>query len=530
MKTDYVIVGSGLAAVGAAKALIDNGIKPTIFDCGKTLPGSLDFLKNKLPTVDLQDWNESEVESIMNNPPNKENFFSIPKKLVFGSDFFIGTPSQDYKIKIKNKMIPPFSRAFGGLSNGWGAASLPQSKYDICDWPLELDEILYHYEKVIMDLPFSGAQDGLNEEFPILKKEINSLKLSAQDEWLIKVLDKGRSIQKGRYVFGQARLLIQADTNSGNVCKYCSLCEDGCKYGLIYKASDSFMKWLQEDKIDYIPNVIIKSYEENQNGKVVLSFEDIDAKLKTILCKRVFIAAGAVPSSKIFLESNNNPQLKLKIKTRGGYVLPVWRIKGFKNTKNMNSEPGVFMEFRGNGIENWAHVQISSSNKLLEDRLTNGFLSWPIVNIFVKFVLRHLVILLVNFHSNHSGHYEISLDKKDNSIISNYKSNKILSKNFTSSLFQISRTLLPIGIIPLPFFRINSGTYHVGSSIPMKKNPKKESETDTEGRPNSSEKIHFVDSSIFPNLPGTTIGILSMANAHRIVSNVLKVHNKFEND
>ena len=124
MKADFIIVGTGLAAVGAAKALIDKGIKPTVLDSGKTLPGSLRFIKNKLKNINLADWYESDSKRSSKNLSSDRNFFSIPKKLVFGSDFFIGSHTKDYKIKIQDKMIPPFSRALGGLSNGWGAASL----------------------------------------------------------------------------------------------------------------------------------------------------------------------------------------------------------------------------------------------------------------------------------------------------------------------------------------------------------------------------------------------------------------------
>ena len=49
----------------------------------------------------------------------------------------------------------------------------------------------------------------------------------------------------------------------------------------------------------------------------------------------------------------------------------------------------------------------------------------------------------------------------------------------------------------------------------MSKTPN-EFETDTLGQLNGFENLHIVDSSVLPNLPSTTIGILSMANAYRI--------------
>jgi choline dehydrogenase-like flavoprotein len=49
----------------------------------------------------------------------------------------------------------------------------------------------------------------------------------------------------------------------------------------------------------------------------------------------------------------------------------------------------------------------------------------------------------------------------------------------------------------------------------MRENPG-EYETDRLGRPGGWERIHVVDSSVFPSIPATTITMSVMANAHRI--------------
>ena len=54
----------------------------------------------------------------------------------------------------------------------------------------------------------------------------------------------------------------------------------------------------------------------------------------------------------------------------------------------------------------------------------------------------------------------------------------------------------------------------------MNKNPKNKFETDILGRISGWDNIHIIDSSIFPSLPGTTIGLLAMANATRIATEV----------
>jgi len=52
----------------------------------------------------------------------------------------------------------------------------------------------------------------------------------------------------------------------------------------------------------------------------------------------------------------------------------------------------------------------------------------------------------------------------------------------------------------------------------MRENPIEDTETNLLGNPKDWNNIHVIDSSVFPSLPATTIGLLSMANASRIAS------------
>jgi choline dehydrogenase-like flavoprotein len=43
-------------------------------------------------------------------------------------------------------------------------------------------------------------------------------------------------------------------------------------------------------------------------------------------------------------------------------------------------------------------------------------------------------------------------------------------------------------------------------------------QTDALGRPHGLERVHLVDSSVFPSIPATTITLSVMANAYRIAT------------
>ena len=62
-------------------------------------------------------------------------------------------------------------------------------------------------------------------------------------------------------------------------------------------------------------------------------------------------------------------------------------------------------------------------------------------------------------------------------------------------------------------------SFHYGGSLPMRAHPSG-LESDVLGRPYGSQRVHVVDSSIFPSIAGTTIAFTAMANAHRIATEV----------
>ena len=50
-----------------------------------------------------------------------------------------------------------------------------------------------------------------------------------------------------------------------------------------------------------------------------------------------------------------------------------------------------------------------------------------------------------------------------------------------------------------------------------------ELEADVLGRPSAWERVHLVDSSVFPSVPATTVTFSAMANAHRIATIAAKL-------
>jgi choline dehydrogenase-like flavoprotein len=60
-------------------------------------------------------------------------------------------------------------------------------------------------------------------------------------------------------------------------------------------------------------------------------------------------------------------------------------------------------------------------------------------------------------------------------------------------------------------------SYHSGGTFPMCQSPGR-LETDALGQLPGLPGVHFVDASVLPSIPATTITLTVMANAHRIAT------------
>lgn len=514
------VIGSGLSALGAIKALVKQGIKPTVIDVGERLDPDRESRAARLANVCPDQWTAADREWLNLNPTVKSGS-GIPKKLIFGSDYFYGSSKREAPIQPEGN-LPPFSYALGGLSAGWGAAVLPPQACDLQDWPVSAEELTRYCEIVLQGLPYSAVDDGLSTDFDILSLKPVPIRLGRAGKTLLGWLAAKAKVEKGKFLFGQARLLVNGGNGSEpSACRYCGQCSSGCAYGAIYKAGDEILSLHRQGLIDYMPGQLVDRMEEGSDEARIF-IRELNGGNTEMRFDRVFLAAGAVNSTRIVMKSLGMFDYPLDLKTRGGYVLPVLSLRGLpRDWPSCNTQPEVFFEFRGKN-QHWVHAQVALENELLVQKLGGGKPGNVVLSKFREFLLKRLFIVLVNYHSDHSGAYELRLKKgqgieQEDYLHSVHKKSLPQAPVLYSSATTLLSNLLKLACVPLfPFAKLNSGSYHVGGTLPMKTLPHAWNETDILGRPNGWKRIHVVDTSVFPSLPGTTVGLLTMANAFRI--------------
>jgi hypothetical protein len=176
--------------------------------------------------------------------------------------------------------------------------------------------------------------------------------------------------------------------------------------------------------------------------------------------------------------------------------------------------------------DHWVHVQMIPMNEMVATmsplpwvRSVHGQRLWAPL-------LRRVMLGWCGMHSDHSCSLELRLLKTaeaDTLSIALNVSDKA-RREARLAARRLARVSRRAGIYFQPrvirFSNPGSGT-HCGSSFPMRARPAAAFETDGLGRPFGWRRVHAIDASVLPSIPGTTLAFPVMANAVRIADQAL---------
>ncbi len=514
-----VIIGSGPSGISAAWALIKQGRNVTMLDVGEELEPENESLRSKLASDEPNQWQIDDI----NLYTSLKRSGNIDGATPYGSDLLFRDSVHFFDDEQDNNptgLKPSFAK--GGLSNGWGSAILPYRQEDMTDWPESVKELSSHYEAIREFMPMAAKVDDLHALFPMQKiAENSSLPLSSQAKALLDRLNKKKEkLNQSSIYFGQAR-----QAASSKDCRKCGMCLYGCPYGIVYNTRQTLAKLLKSPSFKYKKGYYVERLEERKD-QVQLLVQDTSNNQELLLsAKRVFVACGVLPTSKLILNSLEYYNKPILIKDSQQFFLPLlhtWHTGKNPSKEETNSLVQLFIEILDpNTNEKTSHIQIYTFNDLyaLDIRKRFGHFSKflkPLINLLSQ----RLIVAQGFLHSDHSDGIEVRLNKNgDNTSLQLKKRNNNRSARAVSTARnKLSKLALMSGLLPLlPLIRYGNvgSSFHCGSTFPMRDNPTG-IESDTLGRPAGLKRVFIVDASVLPSIPATTITLSVMANAHRI--------------
>ena len=304
---------------------------------------------------------------------------------------------------------------------------------------------------------------------------------------------------------------------------YCRHCLDGCPYGHIYNAAQTIEELRREGLIEYRSGVHVDRVSESGGEVLIEATALAGGPGITLRTRRAFLAAGAI-STTVILRRSGLLGARAEVADSQALYLPfLWAGR----TGRTGREPGHTLAQTMIVLDdpsvsaNPIHMALYTYNEGLSERAraSHPKLS-ALLGPTLDSITRRLAIGICFFHSDDSDRVASIWEQRDESV----RLDPVLNPTTPATVkrFQraLRRSLGRIGLIPvsaLGEIAPPGGGYHYGASIPMSSSPGF-GESDTLGRPSAMQRIHIVDGSCFPSVPGGAITFSTMANSHRIAT------------
>lgn len=519
----HCVIGSGPAGVACTSALLDCGMKVLMLDAGLRLEPERERIVERLRMTAPEAWEPGLVASIKENMESGSK--GIPLKMSFGSDFPYRAAEKLIAYEGAEVGLRP-SLAEGGFSTVWGAAMMPYAQRDLTGWPITMAQLAPHYKAVLKWVKLAGGHDDLEEEFPLYTGQPGMLQTSRQAVHFLTNLNKHRAaLRKAHVCFGRARVGVNAD------CVHCGLCMYGCPYGYIYNSADTLRELMRNGNFEYRPNVIVTSLRESAAAVTVEYYDRETGRKAQIEARRVHLAGGAIPTTRILLESEQVYDTELRIKDSQYFLVPLLFAKGTPGVRkeSLHTLSQIFLEIQDEQVSpHTVHLQVYSYNDLITGAIRKSLGPLALGNVAVRLLEERLMIVQAYLHSDHSPQIAAVLQKQTQKQATEEPAlfkmrpewNPQTRPAIRRVLGKLFRHARHFGAVPLaPMLQIGQPGrgFHSGSTFPMRERPG-QFESDTLGRPYGWQRVHAVDSTVFPTIPATTITFSVMANAHRIAS------------
>jgi choline dehydrogenase-like flavoprotein len=513
------VVGSGAAGVACAHALVTRGLPVTLLDAGIELEAHLRTIVDDLRSKPPGEWDRHALEAVRR--PIKLTPRGISWKSSFGSAFPYCDTTGHVRIECHG-VEGAASLAKGGLSNVWGGATLPYRASDLADWPIDVEVLRPHYEAVAELLGIVGAKDRLEEEFPLYGPVAQPLRPSRQAAALMADLESAaETLRTGGYLFGHSRLAVAASH-----CRYCGLCQYGCPYRLVYNAASTLERLRERADFSYRPDVIVEEVVESGSSVRILGVSRSTGARVQYDGARVFLASGALPTTKILLASLHAYDTPVTMRDSQSFVFPMMRFRGTPGVldESLYTLAQVFLELADPALtERVIHLQLCTYNHNYLDALRDmlgplhALSRWAVPG-----VMGRLLTVQGFLHSDDSARIRTTLrrDGARSTLVLEAMPNPQSRRVIEGVLASLRRHRGCFRAVPLSrILRVRDpgGSFHVGGTFPMRATPGP-FESDRLGRPCGLERVHAVDATVFPTIPGLPILYSIAANAHRIAT------------
>jgi choline dehydrogenase-like flavoprotein len=202
---------------------------------------------------------------------------------------------------------PVLSFARGGLAEAWTGGSYELRDEELADFPFDGAALRPHYDTVARRIGVTGTGDDIRRFSPLSATYLEPLALDEHSASLHRRYDgRRRALNAAGFYLGRSRVaVLSGDLGARRACGELGRCLWGCPRGSLYAPSLTLAELLLHPRFTYRPGLLVRRLLIGAGGRVagvIAAHLEGGAEVQ-LRAERVVLAAGALPTTRIYLET-----------------------------------------------------------------------------------------------------------------------------------------------------------------------------------------------------------------------------------
>lgn len=531
---DFIVVGSGPAAVQAAQTLVEAGVNVAMIDVGNLSSSD----ENLVPDLDYEKIRKEEKDQF--RFLLGENFETIPL-----DDNMVGaqlTPQRKHMIKDIDRFLPLKSDTFfpmeslgyGGLGAGWGLGCYVYSEGELKKTGLNPDQFKDAYQVVADRIGISCNNDDTQPYTTAhLKRVLRPLEMDNSVKKIYnKYLHKKKYYNNKQIYIGATPLALLSEDFLGRTkTSYHDMDFYTDRGQTAYRAWITVEMLKEKSNFSYIDKMLLLSISES-NEKPVLNILNTSSLEKEIFtCNKLLLATGPLGNARIVLRSFENKLQRLPLLCNPYAYVPCININMLGKTLDRfktSMAQAIMIYDKGNTADNIVTTTFYTYRSLMLYKLIKeaplGFADGRAI---MNYLQSAFVIAGIHHPDLPTNNKYLELHKDPDQItgdilFAEFKLTEAEDKEVKDNEKYIRKILRSFGCFPIQ--RIDPGigsSIHYGGTLPFSEDGSIGT-TAKDGHLNGFSNVYIADGSAFTFLSAKGITFTLMANAHLVALNSLK--------
>jgi choline dehydrogenase-like flavoprotein len=525
------VVGSGPSGVHFTLTLLRKGYEVTLVDVGNPRPSPV------APELTFRGLKENLDDPVRYFLGERFQGVVLPHP---GREYYGLPPSKEYVLRApagfaydSRGFEPFFGFSQGGIAEVWTGGCYPFNDDELAEFPFRYAELGPCYGEVARRIGVCGAEDDLTRFFPLHDGLLDPLELDRHSAVLFAEYERKKhrlNESLGCYL-GRTRVaVLSRDLAGRKKCAYLGRCLWGCPIDAFYTPSLTLAECRAFPNFHYLPGLRATHFRmDARRCATHLAVAAADgAGVEEIPIETLVLAAGALPTSRIYLESfyrATGEVLELHGLMDNRQILVPFvnlRLAGQPYIADSYQYHQVGMGFALGAPEEYVHAQVTT----LKTAMLHPILqSLPVDMKFASFLVRNLHCALgivnVNLHDRRRQGNLVTLDvsRKDQPrLVMQYAPAPEQKPHLERAVAAVRGALRALGCVVPPgmaHVRPMGASVHYAGTLPMSPAGGAHT-TDRFGRSHEVENLYIADGATYPFLPAKNITFTLMANAVRI--------------